>query len=349
MSNEKAPAKVDHDELARLRDAMHILPLTTLPVEHPFLKRALMVKNARLESVIEFYKDVGGAGSGQKDVDAVARELYPSRPTHPDIVLLNKLSALNSYDVYSLRILLRANDISVSDHDALKLSAEKTKALSKYMKSFTRPLLMEVYGGAANIETFEDVVKLFRDPDIKKAKEKLNMMAERLGLEIAAIPKFLEDYADIFLSLSYYRQCLESIQPIIEDYLDEMKTMKKSFQLKNNPMFMTVASQMDSIFTNLSVSIVGRFENFDRNTKDMWTNISAERFRRVEALITAYHTTIGGVLCAMTVKMDAWQKAFPRRNVGSPLKKAEFIMSDMRHGLEKMIAIEKAAPQVATL
>jgi hypothetical protein len=66
-------------------------------------------------------------------------------------------------------------------------------------------------------------------------------------------------------------------------------------------------------------------------------------------MITAYHTTIGGVLCAMTVKMDAWQKNFPRRGVGSPPKKAEFIMSEMRHGLEKMIAIEKSAPKLSML
>jgi hypothetical protein len=345
MAGDKPVSMQEYDELARLRDAMHILPLSTMPVEHPFLKRALMIKSARLESVIEFYKDIGGAGSGQKDVDGVARDLYPTRTSHPDILLLTKLATLNSYDVYSLRILLRANDIPPNSSDALKLSPEKTKQLSSYMRSFTRPLLMEVYGDEANIETFEDVVKLFRDPDITKAKQKLNLMASKLGIEITAIPKFLEDYADIFLSLSYYRQCLDSIQSQIEDFLSELKELKKSFQLKNNPMFMNTATQMENVFTNLTSAIVMRFENFDRSTKDMWNNISAERFRQVEAMITAYHTTIGGVLCAMTVKMDAWTKTFPRRNVGSPPKKAEFIMSEMRHGLEKMIAIEKAAPR----
>lgn len=341
--------KPDEEELAKQRDAMHILPLATMPVEHPFLKRALMVKSARLESVVQLYKDVGGAGSGQKDIDGVTRDFYPNKNSHPDVLLLNKLAELNSYDVYSLRILLRANDISVNDKDALKLSPEKTKALSAYMKSFTRPLLMQVYGSEANIETFEDVVKLFRDPDLKKAREKLNLMAEKLGLEIVGIPKFLEDYADIFMSLSYYRECLDSIQPHIEDFLSEMRDMKKNFQLKSNPQFMNTAQQMENVFTNLIAAIGGRFENFDRNTKGMWENISAEKFRKVEALITAYHTTIGGVLCAMTVKIDAWQKSFPRRNVGSPPKKAEFIMSEMRHGLDKMIAIEKAAPKMASI
>jgi hypothetical protein len=181
---------------------------------------------------------------------------------------------------------------------------------------------------------------------VKKAREKLNLMASKLGIEITAIPKFLEDYADIFLSLSYYRECLDSIQPVIEDFLAELKDLRKSFQLKNNPMFMTTCQQMDNVFTNVTAAIVGRFENFDRGTKDMWQNISAERFRRVEAMITAYHTTIGGVLCALSVKMSAWQKLFPRRNVGSPPRKAEFIMSEMRHGLEKMLQIERSAPKI---
>lgn len=349
MSAAATQKELDPAEVDRQRDSLHILPLCTMPIEHPFVKRALMIKNARLDSVIEMFKDVGGAGSGQRDVDAVAKDIYQGKLSHPEVVLLRKLATLNSYDVYSLRILLRAQDIKVNEQEALKLSAEKTKALSSYMKSFTRPLLAEVYGAEANIDGFEDVVKLFRDPDVKKAREKLNLMAAKLGIEITAIPKFLEDYADIFLSLSYYRECLDSIQPVIEDFLAELKELKKNFQLKNNPMFMTTCGQLENVFTNVTASIVGRFENFDRNTKDMWQNISADRFRKVEALISTYHTTIGCTLCALSVKISAWQNLFPRRGVGSPPKKAEFIMSEMRHGLEKIVKIEKSAPQVVAL
>lgn len=343
-----ATKEIDPAEVDRQRDSLHILPLCTMPIEQPFVKRAVMIKNARLDSVIEMFKDVGGAGSGQRDVDSVTKDFYKGVRSAPDVVLLNRLATLNSYDVYSLRILLRASDIKVNEQEALRLSPQKTKELSGYMKSFTRPLLMEVYGSEANIESFEDVVKLFRDPDVKKAREKLNMMAAKLGIEIMAIPKFLEDYADIFLSLSYYREILDSIQPVIEEFQAELKELKKNFQLKNNPMFMNTAAQMENVFTNVTASIVGRFENFDRNTKDIWQNISAERFRKVEALITTYHTTIGGTLCALSVKISAWQALFPRRGVGSPPKKAEFIMSEMRHGLEKIVQIEKSAPKVVS-
>ncbi len=39
------------------RDALHILPLEFLPIQTPGLKRARMIKNARLMSVVELFKD----------------------------------------------------------------------------------------------------------------------------------------------------------------------------------------------------------------------------------------------------------------------------------------------------
>ena len=43
----------------------------------------------------------------------------------------------------------------------------------------------------------------------------------------------------------------------------------------------------------------------------MWRDLTAERFRKIEALISRYHTSIGGVLCALSVKMSAWTSQFP--------------------------------------
>lgn len=63
-------------------------------------------------------------------------------------------------------------------------------------------------------------------------------------------------------------------------------------------------------------AISGRFENFERSTANMWGDLSAARSRQVENLIKGYHTTIGGVLCALSVKMNAWQRLFPRPDAG---------------------------------
>ena len=46
--------------------------------------------------------------------------------------------------------------------------------------------------------------------------------------------------------------------------------------------------------------------------------------------------------------MDAWDEKFGEFEPGSALiRRSEFVMSDMRRGLEKIAAIEASAPQMA--
>ena len=332
------------------RDSLHILPLSIVPIETLALRRARLIRNVRLQSIIEFF-DYEYTGSGQLEIEDLGGEFgWPEIPAHPDLVLLRKLGDLPSYDVYSLRILLRENGIAVNNVDALKLSPAKQSELTEYMTSFTRPLIMQIFGGEdVSIQSFEDVIRLFRDPDLTKAREKLKIMSEKLEIGLEDVPKFLEDYGDIFLSLSYYRECLDQIEPTIELFLDTLDVIRGNWQLKNDQNLMKTCTMMQSTINGLMVAITGRFENFDRSTTDMWNNISAERFRKVENLIESYHTTIGGVLCALSVKMDAWARLFPKKDSGGPVKRAEFIMSEMKQGIDKIQKIEDSAPMLAEL
>lgn len=332
------------------RDSLHILPLASITLKTPSLRRARLIKNAQLNTVVELFDSLV-TGSGQMEIVQLGREFnWPEHPPHPDLVLLRKLALLPSFDVYSLRILFRENDIPITGEDVLKLSSAKIAELTSYMMSFTRPLIREIYQDAdINVSTFDDVLGLFRTPDRKKAHERLDWMAQKLGIEIPEIPKFLEDYGDIFLSFSYYRQCLDSIAPAIDDFLASMGDFKSNYQLRNDANLMKTCDLMESTINELMAGITGRFENFDRSTNAMWNNLSAERFQRVRALIRDYHTTIGGVLCALSVKMNAWAKLFPDRKVGGPVRRAEFIMSEMKQGLDKMQKIEDSAPMLAVI
>jgi hypothetical protein len=329
------------------RDSLHILPLAILPLETPSLKRARMIKNVRLDSVIELfqYKETG---SGQLDIEDLAKEFAWSEGRgHPDLVILRKVGKLASFDVYSLRISLRELEIDVNDTDALKLSEAKNKELTSYMTEFTRPLIVAIYGGDEDlsIASFEDVIRLFRSPDVKKAREKLRKMAETLDIKPEAVPKFLEDYGDIFLSLSYYRQCLDSIAATIADFLDGLVELRRNFQYKADPNVQETLRLVESTMNELLAGTTGRFEAFDRASKNMWSEISAERFRKVERLIKGFHTTNGGILCGLSVKMDAWARMFPRRDAGGPMKRIEFILSEMKHGLDGLRRINRKAPK----
>ena len=332
------------------RDSLHILPLSDLPMQTPGLKHARLIKNVRLESVVEVFNDQD-AGSGQLGIEDLSQEFdWPSNDPPEDLVMLRRLGMLPSYDVYSLRVSLRDQGIAVNDVSALKLSEEMTERLTDYMKDFTRPLIAQIYGGGeVDIQDFSDVIKLFRDPDVEKALEKIKTMATKLEIQPEEIPRFMEDYGDIFLSLSYYRQCLDAIEPIITGFLFAIDELRDNFQLKHEVGLMQTCDMLESVINERMAQITGRFENFERGTKHMWDNISAERFRKVESVISSYHTTIGGVLCALSVKMDAWHRLFPDPKLGGPGKKAEFIMSEMKQGTERIQKIDDDAPMLAAL
>lgn len=339
------PAMKDVD-----RDSLHILPLAGIDLQTPALKRARLIKNARLNTVVELFESLD-TGSGQLEVNQLGKEFsWPEVPIHPDLAMLRKLALLPSFDVYSLRILFRENNIPITDESVVKLSDAKIAELTSYMMTFTRPLIKEIYqDGEIDVKTFEDVLALFRSPDRKKAHERLDQMAKKLGIEILEIPKFLEDYGDIFLSFSYYRQCLDGIAPAIDDFLAAMGDFKNNYQLRNDKNLMNTCVMMEATINELMAGITGRFENFERSTQEMWNNLSAERFQKVREVIRSYHTTIGGVLCALSVKMSAWSRLFPDRRVGGPVRRAEFIMSEMRQGLDRIQKIDDKAPMLAVI
>jgi len=218
------------------------------------------------------------------------------------------------------------------------------------MTDFTRPLIAQIYGGDdVKIESFDDVLKLFRSPDMKTALEKIHIMADKLNIKPEEIPRFMEDYGDIFLSLSYYRRSLDAVEPIITEYLKAMDALKDNYRFKIDQNLGKTMDEMEATINELMAALTGRFENFERGTKHMWDEISADRFRKVEDLISSYHTTIGGVLCSLSVKMDAWARLFPTPSSGGPGKRAEFIMSEMKQGMEKIQKIEDSAPMLFTL
>lgn len=332
------------------RDSLHTLALSIIPLETAALRRARLIKNLQLRSVVELF-DGKQTGSGQLELGDVAKEFgWEQNRGVGDRFLLGKLAALHSYDVYSLRISLRDNGIRVNDIGALKLSAAKNAELTTYMKRFTRPLIAQVYGRAdMRIKDFDDVVALFRDPDVKSARQKLEMMAAKLNIGLTEVPQFLEDYGDIFLSLSYYQQCLDQIQPTIVQFLGSLEKLRGNWHLRQDPSLMKTCDDVEWIIVGLLAAITSRFENFERSTRQMWDDISAERFRKVKELIESYHTTVGGLLCALSVKMDAWARQFPGDDDGGLVRRAGFIMSDLKQGIETLRTIEDAAPLLSRL
>ncbi len=333
------------------RDSLFSMPLSILPLETTGLAAARILKNARLESVIEVFTS-DASGGGQLVVRDLPSEFgWPQGADHPDMKMLRRLEKLQSYDVFSLRMTLRGLGIDVSDIDALRLSDKKTQELTSYMTTFTYPLIREIFGDskASEINSFDDILGLFRQPDVAKALQRLKEMAEKLGIQPEQVPAFLEDYGDIFMSLSYFRQCLDRIEPIASQFLDGLRDLRVSYQFREDRALLDVTKEMETVFNEAMAGLTGRFEALDRASNGLWRDISAERFHEVEKLIRSFHTTNGGVLCGLWVKMSAWTHAFPDPKVGSPAKRAEVIQTELKHGLDKIRKLERSAPSIAGL
>jgi len=97
----------------------------------------------------------------------------------------------------------------------------------------------------------------------------------------------------MFLSLAYYRKCLDGLLPRIDDYLDAMKELKGNPQFKvDQNLIDTISLIKDAIDEHIS-SISNRFENFEKCTKHMWDKVSLSRFCKVESLTPRYHLSMG--------------------------------------------------------
>jgi hypothetical protein len=304
-----------------------------------------MVKNNRLENAIELFSD-SSAGSGQiylreladyfKDIDEYLIK--------PDIAMLRQLDRMPSFDVYSCRISLRSLDIEVNDEEYLKLSPEKMEALDERIKDFSRPLIQQVFGSDKRaLDETADLVGMLRNPDKEEALHRLNLLADELGVTINDIPHFIEDYGDIFLSLAYFKECLDNFVPVINLFLEWLQELKDTWMIRNDRPKEKLLSTVAADLSDISGSITGRFEVFERKTQDFWSDVSAQRFQEVRRFIKEHHVSVGGVLCGISLKMDHWQACFTKQNPGGPQARLEFIISEIVPGLESIRKLEEWA------
>src|ERR1051325_1818646 len=81
-------SSTEHASAASLddRDTLHTLRLSDMPLEHPTIKRSRLIKNSKLDSVIELYRD-RDTGSGQIEVTKVPTK-FGLPMSHPDMRIL---------------------------------------------------------------------------------------------------------------------------------------------------------------------------------------------------------------------------------------------------------------------
>ena len=334
------PEVEEQSQLEADMESVHILPLSIIPLQTPSLRRARLIKNVRLESVVELFRDSGGA-SGQIETSELGNTFgWPNDGQHPDERVIAALCDLHSFDVYSLRIQLRRLGIKIEQSNMLKLSDKMSGELMRYMNVFTTPLLKQIYNTAeSGVENMDQLIEKFTMPDKHEALENLKLMATKLHIELQGVPNFLEEYADIYLSIAYGKDCLNTLIPQIMSFEESMEELAESYELRNDQRLMRSVDFIKDSITDVTASVVSRFESFDRESESMWENITAESFDHVKKTIRSHHVLVGGILCGLSVKMKGWQHNLAAGR--GLVRRADFIRSDMMQGMEKINQIEE--------
>lgn len=324
-------------------DALHVLPLAMLPLESEALCELKLIKNHQLESVVEVHS-MRGKGSLQVAVAGLPAVFgWSTEEVHPDLALLRRIGNLPSFDVYSLRHLLRELGHPVNDDPNLRLSEEMTAELSEYMTVFTRPLISRLYAGAdMAIAKPGDLAALFNDPDRAKVLRRLEILAGELGIGIEAVARFLEDYGDVLLSLAFYKRCLDQVAPIVTAFLGTLDTVRGNQRLRKDEDLIAICTSVESEVNELTATIAQHFQELDHIAREIWNDPNARGFRDLKSKIAEHHRGISGVLCGLTVKMGIWEKTFPDQSSANPAQLADFIKYHMKQGLESMHKVQVA-------
>jgi hypothetical protein len=323
-------------------DALHILPLSILPLRSAGLRKARMIKNARLESVVELFGDAE-TGSGQiRPIEIPNFFTHADSSLDRDVLILEAVATLQSFDVFSLRPELRRIDVGFEDHDVLGLSISKRSELMEFMGKFTRPLLDRIYGDDGQVPgNSKDVMRLLANPDKGNAMRRMKCLASELGISVLEIPSFVKQYGDVFLSISYFRQCLGQLTKEIPGFLGWMEDIRDTSLVQSSGSNIDMLNGIQHDFTRVSRSMKQRFQAFDALSESFWEDVSAESFRQFGATVTAQHVGMGAMLCGLTVKMTSWRARFPRKS-GTPTDRFEFLASEIMPGLESIRKIHKS-------
>ena len=339
MSNDKDDQKMRGKKPAQNdMDALDTFPLSIVPLTSMSLKSAKLIKNARMETTVELHNDPI-TGSYQIFPEAIAETF---KGAEKDQELIVKLSLLNSYDVFSLRNSIKKLGLELEDPAVLSLSPEMRTTLNAYALHFTRPLLENIFGDN-NANDTQDLQQLLRDPDVARVRQNLMIMTQKTGIPLTNIPKFIEDYNDVFLSLSYYRHGFENLSESIIRILIWIDELRHHRDITSTPQTLSSCKRTEDALKFLSTSLRERLGRLQYSFETFWKDINQQSFLNLRQQIEDNHASMGAVLCGLVVKLRNWEKTFPDNTVGGPVTRAKFVVTELEPGLERLKTLENVA------
>lgn len=335
--------KDDKDKGGGAGDDFDKLPLSIIPLASERLKSSRLVKNTRLETMLELHNDPV-SGSLQIRPEDIPKN-FPGASKN-DLDIIQKLSELKSYDVYSLRLSLKKLGIEV-DPSALALSDEMKERLERYSAEFTRPLILHLFGDAEHhdIKDAQDFHRLFQAPNVALVQERLKNLSQKTGVAPSDLPAFLEHYRDLFLATLYYRNNFEALVPELNHLWLWLSDLKSQPEAAASAEGTASCRKVTGAFRALFISTRERLAKFRAAFDAFWSDTSPEAFARLKQEIEDNHLSMGAVLCGIGVKIRDWARAFPAGQRMDARSRLQYVMTELEPGLDQLTQMENVARQ----
>ena len=155
------------------------------------------------------------------------------------------------------------------------------------------------------------------------------------------IPKFLDDFADIYLSLAYFQDYVDDLTPKLIEMIEDLQGLQTNRQLRQDPHILNTLNRVGSELNGLLASVTSRFEAFRQHSDRMWDSITAAKFQQIRDHVISSQKTVGGVLCDLGIKLNSWQEWFPDTDAGGPIARVEMLFSEILPGQDKLAEMER--------
>ncbi len=349
MSDKENKNKPLSKEDKKALDSIDQLPLAVVPLKSRTLRNARIFKNAKMETILELHNDpVTGSFQVSLDEEDLAETLGVADLKGDDIIVQN-LSQLGSFDVFSMRAKLDYLGLSGEvDEDHLKLSTDMKSNLNNLSREFTMPLISAVFGAEENTgfdPTSADLTTLLKSQDINQTKANLTKLSSKTGLALNELPNFLENYSQVFMSVCYYRYLFSEIEEQVDRFIFWMKGVRTHRETQKIPKTHGACIQTEDQILYIISTIRESFGVFNKSFEAFWDDMSPTGFQRLQNEIEIHYNNLGAVLCGIYVKVRNWAEAFPTDDAGGPKMRAQYVVSDIMPGLHELYRMAEAAHQ----
>ena len=322
------------------RDAMDKLPLSIIPLKSTTLKSARLVKTTQLETMVELHSDPKAGSLQIRTLDIPAS--FPGTSS-ADQEIITSLADLHSYDVYSLRTNLKRLGIAV-DPAALELSEEMEERLERYSQEFTRPLMSSIFGNEKiSVTDILNPKKSMGTSGIAAVQQRLTAMSQKLEVPLVAVPVFLQEYRDLFMSTLYFRDNFESLEPDVHRFWPWLAHLQAQREVTDSIAAIASCRRVAGAVKFLLESTRDRLARFRAGFDEFWGDIGQESFSRLNREIQDNQNSMAAVLCGLSIKLRDWSKTFPDADAASPSVRVKYVMTKLEPGLQNLTSLENDA------